>query len=78
MKLLRNLVRLCITGIRAASGRGVVAPRGFSVTVPPPLTHAAGGGPVVIELQRARLTAKRHEPLPPLKASRHLKLVSSR
>ncbi len=81
MKLLRDFFRLRVAGLRAVSGRGAAASRGFSVTVPAPLAKTSGESAVVIDLQRAasaRITTARREPASFLKAPRHRSMGAGR
>lgn len=77
MKLLRDIFRRCMTGIRGVSGRGVAAPRAFSVTVPAPLAAAVDSA-VVVELPVVAHPAPRREPASFLKTPRHRRLGAGR
>jgi hypothetical protein len=82
MKLLRDFPRLCIAGLRAASGRRALVPCAFNVTVPAPLARPANdNSAVVIELPRTTPVAaspRRREPASFLKAVRHRQIGSNR
>lgn len=82
MKLLCDFFRLCMAGLRAASGRRAAVPCAFNVTVPPPLARASNDdSAMVIELPRAAAVAgvstRRREPASFLKAVRHRRRMGS-
>ena len=82
MKLLREFSRLCVAGMRAASGRRAAVPCPFNVTVPAPLARSANDdSAMVIELPRpatVAMSTRRREPASFLKAVRHRRMGSGR
>ncbi len=83
MKLLREFSRLCIAGMRAASGRRAAVPCAFNVTVPAPLARPANDDSAVAVTELPHATAagvstRRREPASFLKAVRHRRMGSGR
>lgn len=76
MKLLHDVVLLCATRVRRATGRGTTA-RTFHVTVPASLANSVASDSTALSRSSAKLPMRR-EPASFLKSPRHLRLRSPR